>query len=439
MIGDTQMAKDRMKKGGFLLIGLVLAVLLWQTTQVTGDELDELKQQLIELQDRISQFETTKIEQHSANKVDTGEQDKTENPALLEALNWTNKIKISGDFRYRHEHVDQEIESGGRTRWLNGSDRDRIRARLMLEAAINDDWDTTLRLATGTSRAPYSANQDLEDAFSSKEIWLDLAHFTWHPTTNKGLRVLGGKMINPYFKSGKNELIWDNDLNPEGIAAQYKMPLGKIDQLVFNGGGFWVDESTLDVDTSLWGGQAYWRHIIGSSDYLLAGTSYYDYGNLEGQSALSSTWSSVNLFFGNTSSGGLYKDDYNIFEAFGEYGFKFVGMPTAIFGSWVRNTAASTSEDTGWLIGAKFNKAEEPGSWEFNYDYRELDADAVVGGFTESDFLGGLTNSRGHKFGLKYQLSKHLQSGLNYYHLEETSSASDLDHIKLLADLVLKF
>ncbi|MFH1717802.1 MAG: putative porin, partial [Planctomycetota bacterium] len=95
--------------------------------------------------------------------------------------------------------------------------------------------------------------------------------------------------------------------------------------------------------------------------------------------------------------------------------------------------------DTGWLIGGKLNKAVEPGSWEFSYDYRELDADAVVGGFTESDFIDGATNVRGHKFGFKYQLAKNVQSSFNYYHLENTSSARDLDYRKVLADLILKF
>jgi hypothetical protein len=115
-------------------------------------------------------------------------------------------------------------------------------------------------------------------------------------------------------------------------------------------------------------------------------------------------------------------------------------LPVAVFGSWVQNVVASTSDDTGWLLGARLNKAKEPGSWEFSYDYRKLEADAIVGGFTESDFLESATDSRGHKFGFKYQLATNLQSGLTYYHLEDTgNSTRDLDYRRLLADLVLKF
>jgi hypothetical protein len=178
---------------------------------------------------------------------------------------------------------------------------------------------------------------------------------------------------------------------------------------------------------------------LGNSDYLLGGASYWDYGNLQGRGDLKSTWGSSD-FFGNTSSGGLYVSDYDIFEAFGEYGFQWIRMPVAVFGSWVQNVVASTNEDTGWLLGAKLNKAKDPGSWEFSYDYRELDADAVVGGFAESDFFESTTNSKGHKFAVKYQLAKNFQSGLAYYHVQDTSNRTrDLDSRRLLADLVLKF
>jgi len=239
---------------------------------------------------------------------------------------------------------------------------------------------------------------------------------------------------------GKNQLVWDSDLNPEGIAAKIHKPLSNGDQLFVNGGGFWVDESSSGADTSLWGAQTYIKRDMNNSDYVLGGTSYLNYGNLEGRTELNRTWgASTPSFFGNTSSGSVYKDDYDIFELFGEYGFKYSSLPTAVFASWVRNVAATTSEDTGWLIGGKLNKAVEPGSWEFSYDYRELDADAVVGGFNESDFVESRTNVRGHKFGFKYQLAMNVQSNFNYFHLENTASSRDLDFRRFLADLVLKF
>lgn len=409
--------------------------------QDADTRIDRLELQLKALQDELAKLKA----ERAAPPVDkkqieqliskTFEEKKDE---LGVVPDWLQNIKISGDFRYRHEHLDAEENGNGR--WDDGVDRHRIRARLMLEAMVNDDWDVAFRIATGSDKSPISTNQDLEDNSSKKDIWLDLAYFTWHPAEHEGLNVFGGKMKNAFYRAGKNQLIWDSDLNPEGIAAQYVTPLSDVDQIFINGGGFWADENGGGVDTSLWGAQAYWKRTIGNPDYVLAGASYYDFANLQGRSELNRTWSSSPNFLGNTNSGGLYTSDYDIVETFGEYGFQYAGLPLAIFGSWVQNLVANGSEDTGWLIGCKLNKAKEPGSWELSYDYRELEADAVVGGLTESDFVGSRTDSRGHKFGFKYQLAKNLQAGLTYYHLEDTGlSSREQDYRRLQADLIFKF
>ena len=431
------------------LVVAAILLILSRASAAKADEIGELRdlinkqaEQLQKLQQRLDELEakqnqqTQEVDKKVEQKVADAVKDK-EATALPDSLKWAQKVKISGDLRYRQDHIDEQDSTG---RWENGVYRHRIRARLKVDTKVNDEWDLGFRIASGSDRSPISANQDLEDGFSKKEIWLDQAFFNWHPAGVEGLNVTGGKIKNPFYKAGKNELIWDGDLNPEGIAVQYNTPLNDTDQLFFNGGGFWVDEDDTAADISLWVAQTYWKRTIGNPDHVLAGASYYDYGNIENRADLKSTWGSSN-FFGNTTAAGGYKDDFNIVELFGEYGFKCGSLPTTLFGSWVRNAAATTSEDTGWLVGTKFNKAkdDDPGSWEFGYDYRETDADAVVGGFNESDFLGAQTNSKGHRFVFKYQLAKNLYSLLTYYHLEDTSTTRDPDFRRLLADLVWKF
>ena len=428
-----------------------MLLILSQTSAAKADEIGELRdliqkqnEQLGQLQKRLDELEakqnqqSREVEKKVEEKVAATVKDQ-QATALPDSLKWLEKIKISGDLRYRQDHKDQE-DSSRPGRWENGVYRHRPRARLMFDAIVNDEWDVGIRIASGSDRSPISTNQDLEDGFSKKEIWLDQAFFNWHPESAEGLNVVGGKIKNPFYKAGKNQLIWDGDLNPEGIAAQYSRPLNDTDRFFFNGGGLWVDESDTAADISLWVAQAYWKRTIGNSDHVLAGATYYDYGNIESSADLKSTWGSSN-FFGNTTAAGGYKDDFNIVELFGEYGFKCGALPTTLFASWVRNIVATTSEDTGWLVGAKFNKAkdDDPGSWEFGYDYRETDADAVVGGFNESDFLDAQTNSKGHRFVYRYQLARNLYWMMTYFLLEDTRTASDLDYRRFLGDLVWKF
>ena len=68
---------------------------------------------------------------------------------LPDNLKWLEKIKISGDFRYRHEHIDSQRAVDGNAEWRSGRDRDRIRARLKVSANVNDEWDVVFRMATG--------------------------------------------------------------------------------------------------------------------------------------------------------------------------------------------------------------------------------------------------------------------------------------------------
>jgi hypothetical protein len=433
---------------------IVLSVFLFVMVlgeSTRGDEIDDLKRQLIEqnkilmeMQERLEQLEARqRLKEQSLTKKITEVAEKAEQKGagtLPDSLKWVEKVKISGDFRYRHEHIDRETSSSP-TRWRKGRDRHRIRARLMLDAMVNDEWDLGFRLASGERAIlaseedlfadPVSSNQTLKQNFSSKDVWIDLAFFNWHPESMSGLNVYGGKIKNPFYKVGKNQLIWDGDLNPEGVGVTYKTALNDSQELYLNGGGFWMDESSSGVDTSLWGAQAYLKHTMGNPDYVLAGASYWDYGNIQNKT------DTYGILAGNAGSG-AWASDYDILEVFGEYGTKWNQTPISFFGNWVQNLVASTPGDTGWLLGVKYNKAKDPGSWDVSYSYRELQSDAVLAAFTDSDFGGGGTDAKGHTIGFNYQLAKNLQFGTTYFH-NENDGDPDLDYRRLQLDFKLKF
>ena len=431
---------------------------LWPKGTVSADEISDLKEQLKiqsemlkQLQQKITDIEARQAakEQTLTERIDAVAQqteavalrtNKIETLRLPTSADWTQRIKWSGDFRYRHESIDEETT--GSVRWKDGRNRHRIRARLMLEAVLNDEWDVAFRIASG-SADPTSTNQTLDSSFSSKEIWLDLAYFDYHPQSVAGLNVYGGKMKMPFYQAGKHQLIFDSDLNPEGIAAVLERKVNDRDTVRLTAGGFWVDEASgSGGDTSMWGVQALVKHAIGNPDTLTAGVSYYDFGNIKGRANLPSTWGTSTSFLGNTGSAATgYASDFDILEAFGEYATKLGGAPASFYGSWVQNTAASTSEDTGWIIGTTYNKCSDPGSWEASYNYRDVEADAVVGALSDSDFIDGGTNGKGHTFGAKYQVDKNVQAALTYFLNEDRAAAAgrSMDYRRLQADLIFKF
>jgi len=411
-----------------------------QTVEQFRKELEAHKKRTAELENRINQLEAgQKLKERSLSQRinEVAERAEVKEPAagLPDDLKWLEKIKISGDLRYRYEYIDLEDRT---TR-----NRNRIRARLMISAMVNDEWDVAFRMATGETDLiddtliadPVSTNQTLGKFSSRKDFWLDLAYFDYHPTAVEGLNVLGGKIENPFHVVGKNQLMWDGDLNPEGVALKYAKGLGESATVHVSGGGFWLNEESSDADTSLWGVQAYLKQDLGNSDYVLAGAGWYDYGNLQ------SLEDEFGIGFGNTLVDDEWVNDYDILELFAEYGTEVAGLPVALFGTWVENTAATTSGDTAWLAGATVGKAKDPGSWQFGYDYRDVERDAVLAVWNDSDFAAGRTGAEGHVLRFGYQAFKNVQFALTYFcnELVERAPEPDRNYQRFQADLKLKF
>jgi hypothetical protein len=125
---------------------------------------------------------------------------------------------------------------------------------------------------------------------------------------------------------------------------------------------------------------------------------------------------------------------------FAEFGTQIGKLPVAVFGDYVVNAVAvDEDEDTGWLVGATINRAKDPGSWQFDYDYREVELDAVLGQFNDSDFIGGGTGGKGHRFSFTYMLAKNVATTATYFMDEFDERADDADYDRLQLDVALKF
>jgi hypothetical protein len=396
-----------------------------------------LEQELGSLRTEMAKIKTGTASQQASANAGAKPEEAGKTPPPPDLLDWMKKVQVYGDLRYRYEYIDDETKTTDR-------DRNRIRARVGLTAKVNDEWNLGFRLATseGTQGGdPISTNQTLGGSWGKRPFWLDLAFLDYRPSALNGLDILAGKMEFPFYKPGRDQLIWDTDLTPEGGAMLYTMPMGDATTLNLGAGGFWLVERSTDVDTSFWAAQGYLKQKISDSTYALGGVSGYWYGHIQGQQALSLQWESPTAsFFGNSNAGGLYTSKYELFEAFAEMGTQIEKMPVALFGDYVVNTVAvDKSQDTGWMIGVTINKARNAGSWQLDYDYRDIQADAVVGQFTESDFLGGGTGGRGHRFGCSYVLFNNVMAGLTYYLDELTRPGTSADYKRLELDLQVKF
>ncbi len=379
----------------------------------TAEEIALLRQQVELLTQRLNKLENqnTQTSQKQAVVVKKIAEKFSKNSIA-------NRITFKADFRDRYEYIDKK---GKEIR-----QRDRVRLRAQLGMKVNEKLSFTLGLATGADD-PVSTNQSLDGGFSTKDMRLDLAYFDYQ--FNDALLLTGGKMKNPFHRAGKNPIFWDSDLNPEGFALKFKNDL-------IHGAlvGFDVEERKTADDTLMFGGQI--MHDINiNSNKLILGVGYYDYTNLKGN---------IPLFDGkgrgNTiDSNGTLINDYNIAELFLEYKTNLAAQPFSLYGNYYQNTATNDA-DSAFTIGFKLGKVKNQGSWDIGLAYLDVEADAVVGLFNDSDFAGGNTDSTGFLLKAGYGLNKNMALGLTYIDSEiGQSQTTQTDYDRLQLDFKIKF
>lgn len=323
-------------------------------------------------------------------------------------LAWAAKTQFKGDVRFREETVHNDGVPNNKDQ-----DRQRIRARLGAYSEINPQVDTGIRIATGSNDDARSTNQDLNNYFDKKQIWLDQGYIDYHPDAIKNLHLVGGKMPQQWVSMG--DIIWDSDINPEGLAVTYKYPLSGSTEL-FGSAGHYTLKDNVDGegvqfkhDLRLYAGQLGARFAITDSMKMTLGGSIYSYDN--DKNSACPTSGTVTTPCALAVNGNSPNETFKLYEGFGQLDFSNLPVPLSLYGQYVNNTDASNDQDTGWLAGVK----SKVYGFNLDYNYRDVQRNAVVGAFTDSDFANGFTGSRGSKLKVSYDLDKNFALGATYF------------------------
>lgn len=339
--------------------------------------------------------------------------------ASAQEATWSDRIAIDGDFRLRFESIDVSDAPD--------RERSRLRARLGLEALIADDITFHLRLATGDG-SPVSSNVTLDSGFSMKDIRIDRAYVDWRLNDAWDLRA--GKMRSPWFRPGGSQLIWDNDLNPEGAAARFES--GPVFGSV---GLFAVEERSSSDDSLLTTLQAGWKARLSDGNSLTAGVGYFVYSDTVGNAPFYNGSASGN----SVDAAGNYLLDYRLLELFAEYRTSLRDWPLTVYADVVQNTEADT-EDSGFTAGVIVGQVRNRGSVEFGYAWQDIEADAVVATFNHSDFAGGVTDSSGHVIIASYGLRDNVElAGTLFITERGGASGSEQDYNRIMLDIQFNF
>jgi hypothetical protein len=420
------------KTAAALCGGMLLALSVPASAAVDAKLLDMLKAngsisqaQYSELQSELAkdQQAQAQAQKAQADQIAAATAKSADLSAFEQKVAWAAKTQFKGDVRVRQETIKIDGQSNSQDK-----DRQRIRARLGAYTEINPQVSTGIRIATGGSNDARSTNQDLDGYFVKKDLWLDMGYIDYHPTALPNLHIIGGKMAQPWVSMG--DIIWDSDINPEGLAATYSLPITKGFELFGSAGNYTLkdnidgDGTQFKNDLRLNAAQLGAKFTPIDALKITAGGSVYQYQNDKDSAALSVNGNNTNRF--------------RLLEGFGQVDFNGLAVPLAVYGQYVKNNATDSDEDTGWLAGVKTKVF----GFGLDYNYRDVQRNAVVGAFTDSDFANGTTGSRGHKLGVSYDIDKNFSIGATYFLTKAdfaVASQRDADANTLQLDVLAKF
>ena len=187
-------------------------------------------------------------------------------------------LKMSGDLRLRFE----PFFGGGSTAAAANQNRfrERYRLRFNINSKIDNDFAVGLSLASGDLGDPVSTNSTETGFFTRKPIAVDKAFGTYTPHNLKPFSVTAGKFGYTWLRT---EMVWDNDLNPEGASEQLSWNFK--DKFINHFAIIGIESPFFEVsggpDSYMTGGQVQTGWDLGRKLKLTADVSYYDFANAD--------------------------------------------------------------------------------------------------------------------------------------------------------------
>ena len=374
---------------------------------------------------------------------------------------WMDRLSLWGDLRGRYEGFyyvgdDSDVENRSRLRY---------RFRLNGKADINDYASVLFRVASGGDDNR-STNQTLGNQadFASDTIRIDRAYFRLSPFARGelpdeagSLWVEFGKVPNPYvWKEGKDFMLWDHDINLEGINILFEDDVTQNVNLFANAGYYLLKEISDMADPNLIAAQVGSHVRIGEDVEVGGRVSYFRFGNLD----MAEIQHGVDGTGGVTSAGGNIVDGItdgrtiNVIEGGIYSNFDcFEDWPLTIYGNISTNLSSVRSsmfpqagyENLAWGVGAQVGDKKKYALLGFGWF--QIEANAFLSQFIDSDLFDGVTNRKGLVAYASRQILPNTDLTVTTFWSEpiDTSlpafadSVPKADRVRLQADLNFKF
>jgi hypothetical protein len=355
-----------------------------------------------------------------------------------------------------------------------------VRLSVTMEGKKSDRLDWGIEFLTASDAMPSSSwrvfgdNSDYPEnnnPFGSNELRLHKYFFHYKATDDLDLTI--GKQSNPFKNT---QLIFDRDVTPTGLTEEFKVN----ENVTFRAGQYFIQEGQTatngtpnNEDAFLFAHQVEYKRTEKNATWIgrvanlnFTGEQFlHPLNNQGGGNLLPSlfnqpTTSSGTGFAGGARSGNYYniaKDgqphlgnaesaakayrlfsDFNLWNTYIEYkNTEDKENPWGAKFEYVINDGAWNGDDTGYWFEIYQGKLKNVGDWIYGYQYKKVDADAVLA-FMNEDQLR--SNTKGSFVYATTQLKEDLQWFTTYFLFEAANGANNEDKQGLFrTGLTLKF
>ena len=338
-------------------------------------------------------------------------------------------LTFYGDLRLRYE-VDWDSQTA------TGAPRDdrhrgRLRARAGMNYKFTEEWSLGARLRTGDSRSQQSPHLTFARDDGSRDE-LDFVADRYFVQYKSGpFLSWAGRNLTPFWHP--NELFWDEDVTPTGVAASYDMKAGP-GALTATAGAFYLPDGGFDLNGQMVAGQLKYSMPVKPSQLTVAAGGFYMHGE-EGAN---------NLLNRNGER------DYLVGVGSAQWSIPVKNIPISFGADLFYNFMDYDAEDVapfppddddetlGYVFSVQAGQLKKKYDWLVAYYYAHIETFAVNASYAQDDWhrfgQGPQTDAsdfEGHEFRAGFALSSNINLLARLYFVEAITTEQDGNRFRL--------
>ena len=310
-------------------------------------------------------------------------------------------LRLYGDMRLRHESSFDLGAAPDRHRQV-------MRLRLGANYRIDDRTEVAARMVTGDPTDPNTTHVTLGDGFDGFGLSLDRAYLVYRPESWSDGELRAGKFNHSFYRNQVyGELLWDDDIQPEGVIARKTFDeVSLVESVDATVGVYALEEQRAADDAALIAAELASSAKFGDDWRSRFALAYYGYTSVAPSGSttlLGENRGNATIDDDMDGNPDRYRSDFGLLNLNAGFTYDGFSRPLTISTEFINNTRADARGD-GFAAGVAFGSQAHPGDLLLYYQFQRIEQDSVFSAFAQDDFLLA-TNHASHLLGVNFQLS----------------------------------